>query len=83
MRRHPLFEGLCGLRKRKAEEGSLEQEEDEGRKQSRNIEEKEQKEKRKREEEESKGTLQKIGGETRGDIDKTIDVDWWKRKSSN
>ena len=63
------------LNKRKAEEGSLDQEEDEGRIKSRNIEEKDQREKRKREEEENKGKLQKTGGETRGSVDRTLDID--------
>ena len=49
-------------RKRKAEEGNMEQEEQERRA-------------RRKKEEESKGSLTKEGGETRGVIDKTMNVD--------
>ena len=59
-------------RKRKAEEGSMQQEEIEGRVKSRTSEEEKD---RRTQEDASKGSLKKEGGETRGDIDKTMNVD--------
>ena len=59
-------------RKRKAEEGSIKEDEMEGRVKSRmNEDEKD----RRKKEEDRKGSFTKEGGETRGDIDKTMNVD--------
>ena len=59
-------------RKRKAEEGSIIAEEMEGRVKTRMSEEEKD---RRKQEEASKGSLKKERGETRGDIDKTMNVD--------
>ena len=59
-------------RKRKAEVGSIQEEEMEGRVKSRMSEEEKD---RRKQEGASKASLKREGGETRGDIDKTMDVD--------
>ena len=59
-------------RKRKAEVGSIQEEEMEGRVKSSMSEEEED---RRKQEGASKASLKKEGGETRGDIDKTMNVD--------
>ena len=59
-------------RKRKAEEESIIEEEMEGRVKSRSMEEDDT---RRKQEEESKGKSKKEGCETRGDTDKTLNVD--------